>query len=376
MANNSYLLLPAAAVICSLFIGCSRQSDIATPATTRPEPILHSVPLSSAESPSATSSMPATSSASPLVQPVTPESPPISGSANPEQAVLASSDILDKIPLTTTTVPPYPFFEYPEVIGNHQYRGEPVEFDRFGIIVGNKVHIVEGRYAEILFSNREANLTVLASHRSYTNAIEALGAVKVNSVTPDDPSFLKEFDSPKLRKELHIPEREMSYDAYALRTTEGISWIVLMVNESRTKIFVAQAKELVSPVILKRAAAIKSELDAKGHIALYINFDTDKAVVKPDGKAAVDEISSVLKSDPALRLSIEGHTDNVGDAGHNSALSKQRAEAVLQSLLASGIDKTRLAAAGHGADKPLVPNTDEASRAKNRRVELVKVVKT
>ncbi|NHZ61880.1 OmpA family protein [Massilia genomosp. 1] len=376
MANNFYLLLPTTAVICSLLSGCSRQSDTGTTPAARTEPTLHAESASPAGPLPATSSSPPTLSAAPLGPPATLENSPISGSANAEPPTLARSDILDKIPLTTAAVPPYPFFEYPAVIPKHQYRGELVEFDRVGIIVENKVRFVEGRYAEILFSNREANLTVLASHRSYTNAIEALGAVKVNSVSPDDPTFLKEFDSPKLRKDLHIPEREMSYDAYALRTTEGISWIVLMVNESRTNIFVAQAKELVSPVILKRAAAIKSELDAKGHIALYINFDTDKAIVKADGKAAVDEISTVLKSDPALRLSIEGHTDNVGDAGHNSALSKQRADAVVQALLASGIDKTRLAAAGHGADQPLVPNTDEASRAKNRRVELVKVVKT
>ena len=80
-----------------------------------------------------------------------------------------------------------------------------------------------------------------------------------------------------------------------------------------------------------------------------------------------------MKNDPTLKLLIEGHTDNSGDDAHNLALSRQRADAVVRALAGSGIDGARLQAAGRGAAKPLADNKDEAGRAKNRRVELVKL---
>jgi outer membrane protein OmpA-like peptidoglycan-associated protein len=75
-----------------------------------------------------------------------------------------------------------------------------------------------------------------------------------------------------------------------------------------------------------------------------------------------------------MRLAIEGHTDNVGAAAANQALSQKRAAAVKAYLVEKhGIDAARLSAAGFGAAKPVAPNVDEAGRQKNRRVELVKL---
>jgi OOP family OmpA-OmpF porin len=86
----------------------------------------------------------------------------------------------------------------------------------------------------------------------------------------------------------------------------------------------------------------------------------------------VDEITKLLEKDPSLKLTIEGHTDNVGDSAHNKALSQQRADAVMGLLLAGGIVKDRLNAVGLGDAKPVADNQDDTGRAKNRRVELVK----
>ena len=121
------------------------------------------------------------------------------------------------------------------------------------------------------------------------------------------------------------------------------------------------------------AAEMADALSATGHIAVYgILFDTNKSAVKPESAPAMKEISTLLKKNSALKLRIEGHTDNVGAAAANKALSERRAQSVLAALKADGIDAGRLSAAGWGSEKPVAPNTTEADRAKNRRVELVK----
>jgi OmpA-OmpF porin, OOP family len=120
------------------------------------------------------------------------------------------------------------------------------------------------------------------------------------------------------------------------------------------------------------ANKLLDELNRNGFIALYINFDTGKSDLKADGKATVAEIVSMLKSSPGLRIAVEGHTDNVGQAAANKALSTQRAQSVTSAIVAGGIAANRVTAAGFGQEKPVADNRTEEGRAKNRRVELVK----
>jgi outer membrane protein OmpA-like peptidoglycan-associated protein len=86
----------------------------------------------------------------------------------------------------------------------------------------------------------------------------------------------------------------------------------------------------------------------------------------------VAEVVKLLQASPALRLAVEGHTDNTSTPAHNQQLSEARAQAVVAALAAQGITTTRLQAAGFGQTKPLADNATEAGRAQNRRVELVK----
>jgi outer membrane protein OmpA-like peptidoglycan-associated protein len=113
-------------------------------------------------------------------------------------------------------------------------------------------------------------------------------------------------------------------------------------------------------------------LKREGHIALYINFDTGKSTIKPESKAIINQIVEMMKANPDLKVSVEGHTDNVGNPKSNKTLSDERAKAVVAAIVAQGVDGKRLSAAGHGQDKPIVDNKTEEGRAKNRRVELVK----
>ena len=107
-------------------------------------------------------------------------------------------------------------------------------------------------------------------------------------------------------------------------------------------------------------------------MALYINFDTDKATLRPDAQPIIAEVNKLLTSDPSLKVSIEGHTDNTGSADHNRELAASRARSVLGALVGLGVDASRLASKGFGPDKPIADNSTDAGRAKNRRVELVK----
>jgi OmpA-OmpF porin, OOP family len=122
------------------------------------------------------------------------------------------------------------------------------------------------------------------------------------------------------------------------------------------------------------AAAMAKDISASGHVALYgIHFDTDKADLKPESQATLQEITKLLTQDPSLKLLVVGHTDNVGGFDYNVGLSQRRAAAVVKELTAKhGIAAGRLISAGVGMLAPLAPNDSEQGRAKNRRVELVK----
>lgn len=85
---------------------------------------------------------------------------------------------------------------------------------------------------------------------------------------------------------------------------------------------------------------------------------------------ALDEVASILQQAPSLRLVIDGYTDNTGQAATNLQLSQKRADAVQKYLTDKGIAASRLSAMGHGQANPIAPNTTEAGRNKNRRVEL------
>jgi OOP family OmpA-OmpF porin len=121
------------------------------------------------------------------------------------------------------------------------------------------------------------------------------------------------------------------------------------------------------------ASDLIDELNKSGHVAVYgINFDTGKATIQADSEAVLQQIVALMQQNPALKLRVEGHTDNVGAAAANQTLSQKRAQSVVAWLTAHGIAATRLTAAGFGATKPVADNSTEDGRAKNRRVELVK----
>ena len=121
------------------------------------------------------------------------------------------------------------------------------------------------------------------------------------------------------------------------------------------------------------AGEMLEALNKTGSITLYINFETGKSIIKPESKTILDQIVQLLTENTALKISIEGHTDNVGTAPANQILSENRAKAVMNAIVAKGLNKSRFVAKGWGQTKPISENTTEEGKAKNRRVEIVKL---
>jgi outer membrane protein OmpA-like peptidoglycan-associated protein len=118
---------------------------------------------------------------------------------------------------------------------------------------------------------------------------------------------------------------------------------------------------------------IKSALDTEGRIVTHgILFDTGKATLKPESLPTLRTILDLLNGAPALKFSIEGHTDNQGDRSINQPLSENRATAVKDWLVGKGIAADRLRTAGFGDSKSIESNSTAEGRAINRRVEFVK----
>lgn len=121
------------------------------------------------------------------------------------------------------------------------------------------------------------------------------------------------------------------------------------------------------------AGEMLEAINKTGSIDLQINFETGKSVIKPESQGIVDQIAVMLTANPTLKVSIEGHTDNVGTPAANKILSENRAKSVVAALAAKGIDKARLSSKGWGHEKPVADNSTEEGKAKNRRVAVVKL---
>jgi outer membrane protein OmpA-like peptidoglycan-associated protein len=126
---------------------------------------------------------------------------------------------------------------------------------------------------------------------------------------------------------------------------------------------------------LTEAIGFADAIERYGHVSIYgIHFLAGRAEFTGDSEAALREIAVMLEAQPEWRIRVESHTDNTGTKMANMTLSARRASAVAAWLAGHGVKRLRLESTGMGDTHPIADNATEEGRAKNERVDLVKIV--
>jgi outer membrane protein OmpA-like peptidoglycan-associated protein len=137
----------------------------------------------------------------------------------------------------------------------------------------------------------------------------------------------------------------------------------------------AEDKKFIKNVrIAKGAVPLYDRMMTDGKIITYgITFDVGKSTIKPESMGEINRIAKLMQDNPDLKFSVEGHTDSTGSEATNQTLSDARSKAVVDKLVETGIATDRLQSAGKGQTSPIADNGTDEGRAKNRRVEFVKL---
>jgi OOP family OmpA-OmpF porin len=125
-----------------------------------------------------------------------------------------------------------------------------------------------------------------------------------------------------------------------------------------------------APAVTPAPAPAPAPRAAQRIVLRGVNFDFDRAEIRPDAAVILDEAASILNENPGVRIEVAGHTDATGTDEYNQGLSERRAQSVVDYLAGKGVSAGRLDAAGYGESKPVADNGTRDGRAQNRRVEL------
>ncbi|MBU8538191.1 OmpA family protein [Falsiroseomonas tokyonensis] len=167
---------------------------------------------------------------------------------------------------------------------------------------------------------------------------------------------------------------DVRYATGQIETPEQQTYVAIGVTPRQTLVHVLEVVPMQQRMVAADAAALAADLDRRGRATLPgIFFDTGAHALRPESEAALMQVVALLRSQPRLRLRVEGHTDSEGDDAFNLALSQRRAAEVRLALITRhGIDPERLTSAGFGEAQPVADNATPEGRARNRRVELVR----
>lgn len=264
------------------------------------------------------------------------------------------------------TIANYEFQEYEEF---QLLLSKPVKRD--GKFTADKLLPLEGRVTYIHYElpKSASPLQVL---RNYQSSLRRSGFSEL--FVCDRPCTTENLSS--FKELMKVPKHYMNYstDNQFLAAQRGKTYVSLWVNDGGVWLHVVEKQSLDDGLMaVTGESPIAKALSANGKVDLYgFQFDTGKAVLKDGSRTTLDELGRVLQDNPTLRIEVIGHTDDVGGAPANQTLSEARAAAVAEALVrGSGLASDRISTRGMGQTAPVVANTNDTNRARNRRVEVV-----
>lgn len=278
------------------------------------------------------------------------------------------------LPVSTATLGAFPYLGLPQ-----GYRaGMPTtrKFERVPYWTGDRVEWVEGQvHAAMITPLQEQPYSPLELAQNIEALVTQLGGSKIfsgqipsdaTSVIGNSPAAVNLVDG--IGDIYNNPS-----DTFVIHRADRDIWIHLASSGNAGNLLVTETKPMQITAKLLPASDIGKALDTSGKIALQVQFATDKATLLPESKPQLDQVATLLKDAPGLRVGVHGHTDNSGGTQHNQQLSEQRAAAVVDYLASAGIDRQRLQSKGFGDTQPVAGNDTEDGKARNRRVELIKL---
>lgn len=292
---------------------------------------------------------------------------------NDTQETNASTFDINTIPLTKEDIGSFPYFTLPEGL---EPQNKPLErkFDVCFFPINGVMTPVEGRiWKSGITAKRGEEFSQRYFEKSMQDYLTNIGAVKIfdGEITKEEYDRYNKQD-PNKGGEGDIGYAGQNIKVFIIRSvSQGTIYIQYTANNAMGKLNLVQEEGFKQTVKKITATEITKDLVEKGKSILYINFDIDKATLTPDGTELVKEIAKSLNNNTSIKIAVEGHTDNTGNAAHNKKLSSDRSNAVVSSLKSQGIAGDRLTAKGFGSENPLVANDSEENKAKNRRVELI-----
>lgn len=294
--------------------------------------------------------------------------------AEPEETGFA----LDSVPVSDVALGEFPYFSIPEGHQEDPLDTQRLDFAQAAFWTGDRHEVVEGRvYATGIRLKRgtDKQFSSLQVVRDLQQVIESAGGVEV--FQGEVPKEAREEAAVKsLMRQYDTESRCWDHDpaqVFVIRREDRDIWVRTCQSRRFAGFIVAETQALAATATLLPADELKQQLDADGKVALQVNFAIDKAEILPESQPQIEQVLALLQAHPDLKLSINGHTDDSGDAAHNQQLSEARAAAVAAALTAEGIDPSRLQTQGFGQSEPVADNATEAGKAKNRRVELVRI---
>jgi len=274
------------------------------------------------------------------------------------------------------------------------------EFDEYSMALGKglnpsgggksneKEQTVEGRVTRISYCVPNGRST-LEVFRNYENELKGKGFQTLFTASKEDLGYdfqrryadiysqvFGDFDSRYVAAKLSRPDGDIYVTVFATGYTYGTTGdLKLEKNQTIVQVDIVETKPMEEKMVSVSAEKMASSIQDTGRVALYgIYFEFNKADLKQESAATLEQIAKLLSSDPGLKLLVTGHTDNVGSFESNRTLSERRAQAVVSELVTHySVSSERLFPFGVSFAAPAAPNDTEEGRAKNRRVELVRM---